>query len=246
MKNLSERANHPASIQFARPNMLGTPRRHYRRTDSTNARLRELAEQGVPHGTLITASEQTAGRGRQGRTWTAPPDRALLLSLLIRSPSRLLPLAAGVAVAELAEQFGRPAQIKWPNDVLIDSRKVAGILVEGRPQEDWAILGIGLNVAIAPDEFPSELQDSAASLNPPASGIEAVLQSLLARLTEWTGRPDQPILEAVRRRDALRGRPVSWTGGRGTAAGIDGDGRLIVETDAGRVALDSGEVHLSS
>jgi BirA family biotin operon repressor/biotin-[acetyl-CoA-carboxylase] ligase len=227
--------------------MLGTPRRHYRRTDSTNARLRELAERGAPHGTLVTAAEQTAGRGRQGRTWTAPPNRALLLSLLIRSPSRLLPLAAGVAVAELAElaeQHQRPAQIKWPNDVLIDSRKVAGILVEGRPQEDWAILGVGLNVAIAPDEFPSELQDTAASLNLPASLIEAVLQDLLAGLTECTVRPDQAILEAVRKRDALRGRPVSWTGGRGTAAGIDGEGRLIVETDAGRVALNSGEVHL--
>jgi BirA family biotin operon repressor/biotin-[acetyl-CoA-carboxylase] ligase len=226
--------------------MLGTPRRHYRRTDSTNSRLRELAGRGAPHGTLITAAEQTAGRGRQGRSWTAPPNRALLLSLLIRNPPRLLPLAAGVAVAEICDQLNHPAQIKWPNDVLIKNRKVAGILVESRPQEGWAILGIGLNVALAPHDFPPELQNTAATLAQPPGAIEEVLQRLLKRLTQWTVAPDQAVLESVRTRDALRGRPVSWTGGRGTAAGIDGEGRLVVNTDAGHVALDSGEVHLGT
>ncbi len=226
--------------------MLGTPRRHYRRTDSTNSRLRELAQRGAPHGTLITASEQTAGRGRQGRTWTAPPNRALLLSLLIRNPPRLLPLASGVAVAEVCETLGHPAQIKWPNDVLIKNRKVAGILVESRPQAGWAILGIGLNVALAPHDFPPELRNTAATLAQPLGAIEDVLQRLLKRLTQWTVAPDQAVLESVRTRDALRGRPVSWTGGRGTAAGIDGEGRLVVNTGAGHVALDSGEVHLGS
>jgi BirA family biotin operon repressor/biotin-[acetyl-CoA-carboxylase] ligase len=221
--------------------VLGAPRRHFRRTDSTNARLRELATQGAPHGTLVTADEQTAGRGRQGRTWTAPPYRALLLSLLIRNPPRLLPLAAGVAVAEVCDQG---ATLKWPNDVLIDGRKVAGILVEGRPQEDWAILGIGLNVAIEPHQLPEELRTTAATLNQPPDQIERILTRLLGCLTEWTVATDEQILEAVRRRDALRGRPVSWTGGRGTAAGIDLHGRLVVETNAGRTTLDSGEVHL--
>jgi BirA family biotin operon repressor/biotin-[acetyl-CoA-carboxylase] ligase len=222
--------------------MLGTPRHHYRRTDSTNSRLRELAQLGAPHGTLVTAQEQTAGRGRQGRTWTAPANRALLLSLLIRGPSRLLPLAGGVAVAQTC---GPQAQIKWPNDVLIEGRKVAGILVEGRPQEGWAILGIGLNVAVKPDELPVDIRSTAATLSQPPGAIEDVLQRLLSRLTNWTAASDEALLEAVRTLDALRGRPVSWNGGRGTAAGIDGAGRLVVSTDAGRVTLDSGEVHLS-
>lgn len=227
--------------------MLGTPRRHYRRTDSTNQRLRALADQGAPHGTLVTASEQTAGRGRQGRTWSAPPNRALLLSLLIREPHHLLPLAAGVAVAEAVDQFTQPkAQVKWPNDVLIEGGKVAGILVEGRPQQDWAILGIGLNVALAENDFPPELRLAAATLNQPPSAIEPLLTQLVTRLTVWTTADDSAILDAVRTRDALRGRPVSWTGGRGTAAGIDSQGRLIVDTDGGRTHLESGEVHLQT
>ena len=140
---------------------LGSPRVHLRRTDSTNERARQLAARGAPHGTLVTASEQTAGRGRQGRTWSAPAGRALLCSLLLRDPPRLLPMAAGVAVAEVA---GARAMIKWPNDILIDGRKVAGILVEGRPQEHWAVIGVGLNVALRPEDFPPELREQAATL----------------------------------------------------------------------------------
>ena len=117
---------------------LGRPRRHHRLTDSTNARARDLAGAGAPHGTLVTAGEQTAGRGRQGRTWVAPPGRALLMSLVVRPPSPLIPLAAGVAVAELVG-----GQIKWPNDVLLDDRKVAGILVEGRPRRAGQCWGSG-------------------------------------------------------------------------------------------------------
>ncbi|HWD64471.1 MAG TPA: biotin--[acetyl-CoA-carboxylase] ligase [Solirubrobacteraceae bacterium] len=221
--------------------MLGTPRRHFRRTDSTNQRLRELAERGAPHGTLVTAEAQTAGRGRHGRIWTAPPNRALLLSLLLRDPPHLLSLAAGVAVAEVC---GPETKLKWPNDVLIDGRKVAGILVEGRPQHHWAILGIGLNVALRPDDFPPELQHTAGTLAQPMEAIEPILARLLDRLSAWTVAEDQAVLDAVRQRDALRGQPVSWTGGRGTAAGIDQQGRLIVATDAGHLTLDSGEVHL--
>jgi BirA family biotin operon repressor/biotin-[acetyl-CoA-carboxylase] ligase len=138
--------------------VLGTPRVHLRQTDSTNARARELAVRGAPHGTLVTAGEQSAGRGRQGRTWSAPAGRALLCSLILREPPRLLPLRAGVAVSEVC---GERAVVKWPNDVLVSGRKLAGILVEGRPQEGWAVLGIGLNVAVRPEQFPPELRDRA-------------------------------------------------------------------------------------
>ena len=102
---------------------LGRPRLHLREIGSTNARARELAAAGAPHGTLVTTSLQTAGRGRQGRGWTAPAGQALLLSLVIRDPPALLPLRAGLAVADVA---GPDARIKWPNDVLVGGRKVAG------------------------------------------------------------------------------------------------------------------------
>src|SRR5690349_22177636 len=140
---------------------LGRPRLHLRATTSTTDRGRGLAQAGAPHGTLVTAGEQSAGRGRQGRTWSAPAGSALLLSLVIRDPPRLLPLAAGVAVADVA---GARARVKWPNDVLVDGLKVAGILVEGRPQERWAVLGIGLNVALREGDFPPELVGRAGTL----------------------------------------------------------------------------------
>jgi BirA family biotin operon repressor/biotin-[acetyl-CoA-carboxylase] ligase len=220
---------------------LGSPRLHLRLTDSTNERARALAAAGAPHGTLVTASEQSAGRGRQGRTWSAPAGRALLCSLVVRNPPRLLPLAAGVAVAQVA---GADALIKWPNDILVAGRKVAGILVEGRPQEGWAVLGIGLNVALRAGDFPSELRERAGSLGLDADQVEPTLERLLERLEHWLAADAEAVLKAVRARDALRDRPVRWAGGAGRGAGIDGEGRLVVNTAGGPVALDSGEVHL--
>ena len=94
---------------------LGHPRLHLRSTDSTNDRARALAIAGAPHGTLVTASEQTAGRGRQGRRWSAPPGSSLLASLVLRDPPPLLPLIAAVAVCDMA---GEDARVKWPNDIV--------------------------------------------------------------------------------------------------------------------------------
>ena len=222
---------------------LGTPRLHLRLTDSTNERARALAGQGAPHGMLVTAAEQTAGRGRQGRVWTAPAGRALLCSLVVRDPPRLLPLAAGVAVAEVADAG---ASIKWPNDVLLRGRKVAGILVEGRPQEGWAVLGIGLNVALRESDVAHELRERAGTLGLVPDQVEPTLARVLEGLARWLTAGDEAVLEAVRARDALRGRPVRWAGGAGRGAGIDSAGRLLVETAAGAVALDSGEVHLQA
>jgi BirA family biotin operon repressor/biotin-[acetyl-CoA-carboxylase] ligase len=220
---------------------LGVPRVHHRVTGSTNARARELAAQGAPHGTLVTAREQTAGRGRQGRTWVAPPGRALLCSLIVRDPPRLLPLAAGAAVAEVA---GPDARVKWPNDVLIDGRKIAGILVEGRPAEGWAVVGIGLNVALDVHELPPELRATAGTLGLDQGEIESVLDRLLDSLERWLSAGDDAVLAAIRQRDALRGRTVRWAGGAGIADGLDDGGRLKVRTDHGEVVLDAGEVHL--
>jgi BirA family biotin operon repressor/biotin-[acetyl-CoA-carboxylase] ligase len=209
--------------------------------DSTNERARALAERGAPHGTLVSAGAQSAGRGRQGRTWSAPSGRALLCSLVIREPPRLLPLAVGIAVAEVA---GSTARIKWPNDVLIDGRKVAGILVEGRPQEHWAVAGIGLNVAVREADLPVELRDRAGTLGLSPGDVEPVLARLLGAIERWIAAPPDAVLEALRARDALLGRRVRWAGGEGEAAGVDGDGRLVVVTGDGRVGLEAGEVHL--
>jgi BirA family transcriptional regulator, biotin operon repressor / biotin---[acetyl-CoA-carboxylase] ligase len=228
-------------------NGLGSPRLHLRATDSTNTRARDLAAAGAPHGTLVTAGEQRAGRGRQGRTWSAPPGRALLSSLVLRDPPRLLPLLAGVAVAQVAEHAGVSAQVKWPNDVLVDGRKVAGILVEGRPQERWAVLGIGLNVAVELELLPAELRATAATMGLPAEQIEPTLARLLGALERRLSEPEQATLAAWRARDALRGREVEWAAGRGRAEGVDGAGRLIVALpDGGRTTLEAGEVHLGA
>ena len=222
---------------------IGSPRVHFRTVDSTNERARLLAAAGAPHGTLVTASEQQAGRGRQGRSWSAPAGRALLCSLLVRDPPRLLPLEAGVAVACAA---GDEARLKWPNDVLVHGRKVAGILVEARPRERWAVVGMGVNVAVSIDELPAELRERAGTLGLPAQAIERWLAGLVEQLARWLQASEDAVLEAVRARDALFAQPVRWAAGSGTGAGIDGDGRLVVATAEGRVALDSGEVHLVS
>jgi BirA family transcriptional regulator, biotin operon repressor / biotin---[acetyl-CoA-carboxylase] ligase len=223
---------------------LGRPRLHLRTTTSTNDRARELAQAGATHGTLVTASEQSAGRGRQGRTWSAPAGQALLMSLVLHRPPLLLPLAAGVAVAEAA---GPSARVKWPNDVLIEDRKVAGILAESRPPAGWVVLGIGVNVAVRLDDLPPELHATAGTLGLRPVDVEPTLERVLAELERVLALEPAALLDAYRARDGLRGREIAWSGGRGRAAGIDGAGRLVVELPGGgRTALDAGEVHLTA
>jgi BirA family transcriptional regulator, biotin operon repressor / biotin---[acetyl-CoA-carboxylase] ligase len=246
---------------------LGHPRVHLQRTDSTNERARELAIAGAPHGTLITAAEQTAGRGRQGRRWSAPPGSAVLMSLLLRwpisdRPPELLPLIAAIAVCDAA---GEHALIKWPNDIVVDAggdgetslAKLAGILVEARPQQCWAVLGIGLNVAVRLQDLPAELRPGATQLPGAGSGlpaatlgltpadVEPMLARLIDALEQRLAEDAATTLAAWRARDALRDREVVWSGGSGRANGIDGTGRLIVAlADGGSTSLGSGEVHL--
>jgi BirA family biotin operon repressor/biotin-[acetyl-CoA-carboxylase] ligase len=148
-------------------------------------------------------------------------------------------------VAEVAERAGVSAQVKWPNDVLVGGRKVAGILVEGRPQERWAVLGIGVNVALRPDDFPPELRDTAGTLRLEPGAVSGTLAALLEVLERWLERPGEAVLDAVRERDALRGHWITWSAGEGIADGIDEEGRLVIRAgDGSRVALDAGEVHL--
>jgi BirA family biotin operon repressor/biotin-[acetyl-CoA-carboxylase] ligase len=228
---------------------FGAPHRHFRSTDSTNTRARELAAMGAPHGTVLTADEQTAGRGRQGRSWTAPAGKALLYSAILRPLDQrhlLLPLAVPLAVCEVAEEL-EPAlecRIKWPNDVWVGERKLGGVLIEARPRDSWAVIGVGLNLAILPSEFPVELREKAASLNGDASPEQTRL-ALNRHLDRWVEEDTGPILAAWRARDALRGREVSWGEGAGVADGISDKGDLVVLGAGGeRFVLGAGEVHL--
>ncbi len=213
-------------------------------TESTNDVARELANAGAPSGAVVTADAQSAGRGRRGRVWSAPPGKALLYSAVL-SPLRvehaLLPLAVAVAACEALESLSdHGCRIKWPNDVWIDERKVAGILIEARPPE-WAVIGVGVNVNVAPDDFPADLRWPAVSVG--GTTVAAVRDALSAALGRWVALAREELLPAFRDRDALRGRPVTWEDGEGTAAGIADDGNLLVELDDGdRVSLGSGEV----
>jgi len=229
--------------------MIGYPRVHFRATDSTNERAKLLVDAGAPHGTLVTADEQSAGRGRQGRVWSAPPRSSLLLSLLVRGLEErhaLLPLAAAVAVCDALPELD--CRIKWPNDVWLDGLKLAGILLEGRPQEGWAVLGIGLNVNVRVEDLPPELRDRATSIAAAAGeprDVEQELEALVGSLDHWIAAPEDDVLAAWRQRDALLGRQVKWGDGEGRAAGIDDTGALLVETADGVAELNAGEIHLS-
>lgn len=251
---------------------LGHPHRHFTRTDSTNSRARELAASGAPHGTVVTASEQTAGRGRQGRTWTAPPNKALLYSAIVRPLEErhmMLPLAVPLAVCEAVEQLNPDlaCKVKWPNDVLVEGRKLAGVLIEARPQDGWAVIGIGLNISISRDEFPPELQDTATSIftgrhrgreggsagpspllsaGPPLSAPLTAAEVLSQHLEHWVKASPDEVLSSWRSRDFLHGREVEWDGGSGVADGVDDRGYLVVVTPSGdRITVGAGEVHLT-
>jgi BirA family transcriptional regulator, biotin operon repressor / biotin---[acetyl-CoA-carboxylase] ligase len=228
---------------------FGTPHRHYRVTDSTNERARELIEAGAPGGAVVTAREQTEGRGRRGRVWTSPDGKALLYSAVLRPLDErhlLLPLSVPLAICETAERLrpGAVCTVKWPNDVWLDGRKLAGVLIEARPQDGWAVIGIGLNLSIEPHEFPADLRQPATSLGGNVTP-EAARQILNTHLSEWVTADEETILAEWRRRDALRGRGVAWEGGSGVADGIDGRGNLVVVLPGGgRVSLGAGEVQL--
>jgi BirA family biotin operon repressor/biotin-[acetyl-CoA-carboxylase] ligase len=250
--------------------MFGSPHRHFRVTDSTNTRARELAAAGAPGGTVVTAREQTAGRGRVGRVWTAPDGKALLYSAILRPLDErhlLLPLSVPLAVCAAAEALrpGIECQVKWPNDVWLERRKLSGILIEARPQDGWAVIGVGLNLHIAPDEFPPDLRHPAVSLfaategsrgggrrgrppggatgRPPTPSTAATVLS--RHLDNWVTASDEAILAEWRNRDGLRGREIAWEDGSGVADGIDDRGNLVVAIAGGdRVSLGAGEVQL--
>jgi BirA family biotin operon repressor/biotin-[acetyl-CoA-carboxylase] ligase len=198
---------------------------------------------------VVTAREQTAGRGRVGRVWTAPEGKALLYSAILRPLDQrhlLLPLSVPLAVCATAEALRPDAKcmVKWPNDIWLEGRKLSGILIEAKPQEGWAVIGVGLNLSIEPHEFPDDLRQPATSLG---GGVtpEQARHELDAQLDRWACAEEEAVLSEWRKRDGLRGREVSWEDGSGVAGGIDDRGNLIVVVPGGdRVNLGAGEVQL--
>ncbi len=219
---------------------------------------RELAAAGGPEGLVVRAEEQTAGRGRHGRRWVAPPGTSLLFTVLLRPPVEVaewLPMAAAVGVARAVERLtGLKPAVKWPNDLVIGGRKFAGILVETEffgGELAWALLGIGLNVNWDPAEVP-ELAGQATSLARELGRLvdrEALFREVLRELDRAYRRLRagwSPLL-AWRRRLITVGREVEVVAGgeklRGLAVGVDRSGRLQLRTDAGQTRLISfGEV----
>ena len=231
--------------------MIGEPRTHVAECESTQL----LLGPEDPEGAIATTDHQTAGRGRLGRRWIEAPGTAVIVSVLLRPPAGRrapeLSLVASVAVAlALDDATGRSsAQIKWPNDVLLEGRKVAGILAEMKGVA--VVLGIGINVNQTAAELPPDTKLEAASLRT-LDGVvrdrEAVLASLLRRLdclyTEWRAGGLGALHPELAGRDFLRGRRVGAAETVGVAAGIDELGRLRLETPTGLVHVESGEIVL--
>ncbi|MGE5127128.1 MAG: biotin--[acetyl-CoA-carboxylase] ligase [Betaproteobacteria bacterium] len=216
---------------------------------STNDRLKELARDGAPEWTVVLADVQTGGRGRAGRGWASPAG-GLYLSLLLRprfTHVGVLPLAAGLAVADAAAEHGAEAFLKWPNDVLLGERKLAGVLAEAASSAagvDWVVLGVGVNVSVPPRAFPAELREAVASLADvgPAPEVAALAAAVLDRLRVWYHAAASSRAAVVA---AWRQRAVAWwgepveirTGGetlRGRLLDVDDEGALLVATGAGR------------
>jgi BirA family biotin operon repressor/biotin-[acetyl-CoA-carboxylase] ligase len=224
---------------------------------STNDALKSRARGGAPEWTVLCATAQTGGRGREGRPWVSPAG-GLYLSVLLRPGFEafgLLPLAAGVAVAEMAGELGVETELKWPNDALVGGRKVAGVLAEsssGATGVEWVVVGVGVNVAAVPLE--GELETRATSLELEAGrrlSVEAAAAGVLARLRVW--------YDALERRpalvvDAWRARSAPWWGSvvevrtregvmQGTLRDVDDMGALLLDLDeGGRRRVLSGEV----
>lgn len=255
-----------ADVLAARGGRLGTPLSIEAETESTNDDAKQGAREGAPHGALWVADAQRRGRGRQGRVWTSPRGENLMFSVLLRvscPPQRVPPLAlvAGLAVRDaVARAIGddAAAKVKWPNDVLVRGKKIAGVLVESSlvgSRVDHVVVGIGINVHTR--DMPAELAGVATSVAlerssaaPPPERAE-ILADVLERLdhdVEHVAHKGLGLVHArLTKHDALLGAEVTVDGwdAPGTAAGVDVDGRLLVRRADGTVAhVASGEVRV--
>jgi BirA family biotin operon repressor/biotin-[acetyl-CoA-carboxylase] ligase len=243
---------------------LGRPMHLLATTSSTNDEAKRAAGEGAPHGSTWVAEAQTAGRGRQGRSWLATPGESILASVLVRArcpPAKLPPIAlvAGLAVRDAVARAAPDARvaIKWPNDVLVEGRKVAGILVEAitvGARVDAVIVGMGINVHSR--GFPADLASRATSVAL-VSGHPPDRADLLADALGGLDRDLHVVVERglglfrarLEGADALRGLVVQNDTGdaseQGVASGVDDDGRLLVRRADGTTGRwSAGEVHV--
>ena len=240
-------------------------------TGSTNADLAQAARDGAPAGSVLVADHQSAGRGRMGRTWTAPPGTGIAMSVLVRPAVPLerwtwLPLLAGLAVSDgIRQETDLPADLKWPNDVLLLGRKVCGVLAERveTPDGPAVVIGMGVNVHLAADQLPvptaTSLALALAELGVPGvpvsrtALISTALRSLERILARWEEVADVPgvgaegLALAYRERCATLGREVriSLSDGsavEGVARDVDASGRLVLETADGPRTFGAGDV----
>lgn len=263
---LKEAANvlHTAFIEpMLQTKWLGREMTHLNSVPSTNQLARQMAAQGCAHGTVILAEEQTAGRGRLGRSWTNLPGKDICMSMVLRprleaQHAPRYTLASALGVYQLAAKLGASPFIKWPNDVLINGKKICGILLEMAGDMDAlqsVIVGIGLNVNT--DVFPEEIEKTATSLSLSIkrtldrNQVLSMLLNLLEPLYEACENEDtyQALLSEYTRCCGTIGESISVTGIRetlnGVAEGIDGVGRLLLRTADGTLhALSAGDVSL--
>ena len=245
--------NSPLTADRVTPLLRSSFGRTYRYSETCTSTQDQLLA-GDPEGTIAVCEEQSAGRGRRGRSWQSPPGRALLASILLRPPpSRTaaeLTLVAGAVTAGLIEEaIDAPVGIKWPNDVLIDGKKVAGVLAEQRDQA--LVLGIGVNVNQTSGELPGGARLDPTSLRV-ATGREWDRAELLSGLVfeleaaylNWLEDGLSAVAAALAQRDVLRGRRVQVDAVTGTACGIDTDGALLLDTPTGTRSVVAGEVEI--
>ena len=238
----------PTRVEPLLTGRFGRPYHYEETVDSTQS----LLEADMPEGAVGVADEQTGGRGRQGRSWNAPPGTSVLVSVLLKPPGGRntpeLSLVGGLAAAEAVERAtGLAAQIKWPNDVMLNRRKVAGVLAEA--STGGVVLGIGLNVNQRRDELPQDARVAPASLYT-IDGVRrdraGVLADLLAALERayalWLEGGLEALYDGLGARDFLRGRTVFHDGRAGIGVGIDRSGRFEIDLDGERTTIESGEL----
>ncbi|MGH3023228.1 MAG: biotin--[acetyl-CoA-carboxylase] ligase [Gaiellaceae bacterium] len=238
----------PEAVEPLLAGRFGRPFLYRERCESTQ----RLLDGSLPEGAAAVCDEQTSGRGRLGRSWEVPPGAGILCSVLLRPPAerRLaeLSLVGGIAMAETVEaELMLSAQIKWPNDVLVNRKKVAGVLAEA--EGDVVVLGVGLNVNQTRAELPATAGVAPASLLT-TDGVRRerapLLADLLSRLEHaydrWCDGGLNALYEGLGARDFLRGRRVFVDGEAGVGVAIDRSGRLEVEIAGDRRLVESGEV----
>ena len=241
--------------EVVRPLLQGSLGEPYLYALETTSTQDVLAGSDYPHGAVAVAEHQTAGRGRSSRRWDDAPSTALLFSVLLRAPAEAplpqLSLVAGLAVATAIEnESGLRAMVKWPNDVLLEGRKVAGILLEA--SSPLIVCGIGINVNQGEDDLPAETRMPATSLRIATARsfdrgalLAAVLAELERHYDTWLVDGLAGLLDELEQRNVLRGHSVRVGDRAGTAGAIAADGRLTLVLDRGDVVLvESGEVEL--